>query len=182
MAETIIFLLGSAGFIVLSRQAFRQPFSHGFPRFFAFEALLGLVVVNTHNWLSRPFSLPQVISWALLTLAAYLVIHSSWELRKYGGQNQRVGDPIRMGMEKTTRLVTTGPYHVLRHPMYTSLFYLAWGIFLKQISLVSGLLVLIICLTLFLTAVYEERENLVIFGEEYASYMRKTWRFIPFVL
>jgi protein-S-isoprenylcysteine O-methyltransferase Ste14 len=181
MVEGIIFLLGSVGFILLSRQALTRPYSHGFPRFFAFEALLGLGVVNAPSWFIRPLSIQQIISWALLILATYLVGHATWALRKHGAPDQRLSDPQRVGIEKTTRLVTTGPYRPLRHPMYTSLLCLGWGIFLKQINLISALLVFIICMTVFLTTIYEERENLKIFGEEYANYMRKTWRFIPFV-
>jgi protein-S-isoprenylcysteine O-methyltransferase Ste14 len=181
MVESIIFVLGSLGFILLSRQALIRPYSHGFPRFFAFEALLGLAVVNAPSWFIRPFSIPQVISWALLVLATYLAGCAIWALRKHGAVDPRLSDPKRVGMEKTTQLVTTGPYRSMRHPMYTSLLCLGCGIFLKQINLISALLVFIICLTVFLTAVYEEKENLEIFGEEYANYMRKTWRFIPFV-
>jgi protein-S-isoprenylcysteine O-methyltransferase Ste14 len=181
MAGSIVFLIGSAGFIFLSRKAFTHPYSHGFPRFFAFEALLGLVVLNAPNWFTRPFSLPQVISWALLILAAYLAGYAIWVLRTAGAPDQSLTDAHRLGMEKTTRLVTTGPYQTVRHPMYTSLLCLAWGIFLKQIGLLSTLFAIIISLTLLLTAVYEERENLVTFGEEYARYMKKTRRFIPFI-
>ncbi|MCK7540462.1 MAG: hypothetical protein MZV63_61010 [Marinilabiliales bacterium] len=34
--------------------------------------------------------------------------------------------------EKTTELVTSGIYRYIRHPMYSSLLLLAWGIWLKQ--------------------------------------------------
>ena len=65
--------------------------------------------------------------------------------------------------------------------MYASLLELAWAVFLKEINLLSGVLAILVSLTLFLTALYEERENLRIFGEEYALYMKTTKRFIPFV-
>lgn len=181
MVELVIFLFGSAGIFILSRRALSIPSSHGFPRFFAFEALLGLVVLNARWWFDQPFSLPQIISWALLLDSLALVIHSLYILRVYGAQNNAIPDSNRLAFEKTTRLVTQGPYKFIRHPMYTSLLCLAWGVFLKQMTLLSGTLALLVSLTLFLTGVYEERENLRIFGEEYAGYMQHTKRFIPFV-
>jgi protein-S-isoprenylcysteine O-methyltransferase Ste14 len=181
MLELMVFVLGSSGLIYLSRQSFTERTSHGFPRFFAFEAILGLAVLNAKKWFYQPFSLPQIISWALLLDALALAIHSIWILRTYGVPDPTIQDPHRLAFEKTTRLVTRGPYQFIRHPMYASLLCLAWGIFLKQVNWMSGLLALLVSLTLFLTAVYEERENLRIFGEDYAGYMKKTKRFLPFL-
>jgi protein-S-isoprenylcysteine O-methyltransferase Ste14 len=181
MLETIIFLLGSLGFIILSRRSLINPSSHGFPRFIAFEGILGLVVLNAPAWFFKPFSLAQIISWVLLVGSALLAIHAFWTLRKYGKPDRFIEDSSRLAFEKTTRLVTQGPYQFIRHPLYASLLCLAGGIFLKQISLLSITLIILVSLTLFLTAVYEEKENLLIFGEEYASYMQHTRRFIPFL-
>lgn len=181
MVNTVIFLLGSLGIIFYSRHALIKPYSHGFPRFFAFEALLGLIILNAPKWLVQPFSLPQIVSWALLLDGIFLAIHAFWSLNKYGEPDHTIQDTSRIAMEKTTRLVTQGPYQFIRHPMYASLLCLTWGVFLKQINLLAGLLAILVSLTLFLTSVYEERENLRIFGEEYRAYMQKTKRFIPFV-
>ena len=181
MVELVVFLVGSLGIILLSRNSFTRFYSHGFPRFFAFEALLGLVVLNAHVWFYQPFSLTQIISWVLLVDAAFLATHAFWTLHTYGAPDRDIQDPSRIAMEKTTKLVTEGPYHFIRHPMYSSLLCLAWGIFLKQINLLSTLLAVLVSLTLFLTAIYEERENLRNFGDGYAAYMQRTKRFIPFV-
>lgn len=181
MLETVIFLLGSLGFVILSRHALTIPFSYGFPRFIAFEAILGLVVLNAPVWFVQPFSLPQIISWALLLYSAFLAVHAFWVFRQFGKVDKSIPEADRLAFEKTTRLVTEGPYRFIRHPMYASLLYLAWGVFLKQITLLSGLLAILASLTLFLTAFYEERENLRIFGQEYAAYMHNTKRFVPFL-
>jgi protein-S-isoprenylcysteine O-methyltransferase Ste14 len=180
MTDKIIFLLGSIGIIILSRHSLTNPSSHGFPRFIAFEGLLGLVVVNVPVWFENPFSLTQIISWVLLIVSTYLAIHGFWVLRKHGRPDQTIQDDNRIAIEKTTQLVTKGPYKFIRHPLYASLLYLAWGIFLKHISPLSLALIVLVSLTLFLTAVYEERENLHNFGEIYADYIQHTKRFIPF--
>jgi protein-S-isoprenylcysteine O-methyltransferase Ste14 len=181
MAGTIVFLLGSLGFITLSRRSLTNPSSHGFPRFIAFEGILGLGILNVPSWFENPFSLAQIISWVLLLGSAFLVIGAIWSLRKYGKPDRAIEDSKRISIEKTTQLVTIGPYKYIRHPMYASLLYLAWGIFLKHTSSLSTALIILVSLTLFLTAVYEERENLRIFGDEYAQYIRQTKRFFPYL-
>jgi protein-S-isoprenylcysteine O-methyltransferase Ste14 len=181
MLELIIFLLGSWGFVMLSRHALKEHRGYGFPRFFAFEAILGLVVLNGKEWFNQPFSPPQIVSWLLLLGSAYLAIHAFWILRTYGASDSSIQDAGQLAFEKTTHLVTIGPYRFIRHPLYASLLCLAWGISLKQINLVSILLAIIASLALFLTAVYEERDNLGKFGDEYATYIQHTKRFIPFV-
>ncbi len=181
MIELVVFLLGSLGLIILSRQSLTLHSSHGFPRFFAFEALLGLVVLNARKWFIEPLSVMQVISWILLLGGIVVASSSFWVLRAHGSVDRSIKDQQRIAFEKTTKLVRSGPYRLIRHPLYTSLLLLALGAFLKQVSLLSGVLVLLIFLTFFLTAVYEERENQQIFGQEYTEYMLGTKRFIPWI-
>jgi protein-S-isoprenylcysteine O-methyltransferase Ste14 len=66
--------------------------------------------------------------------------------------------------------------------MYTSLICLAWGIFLQRFSGFGLLLVLVATLLLVVTALREERESLAHFGDAYRDYMRRTRRFVPFVV
>ena len=181
MLNLIVFLLGTVGFFVLSRRALKEHHLYGFPRFFAFEAILGLVVLNAGEWFNQPFSIPQLISWVLLTCSAYLAYQSFRILHSLGAPATHLLETGKQSFEKTTHLVTSGPYRLIRHPLYASLLYLTWGIFLKQITLVSILLALIASLALLLTAVYEERGNLLKFGDEYAGYMQHSKRFIPFI-
>ncbi|OGO28212.1 MAG: hypothetical protein A2136_06875 [Chloroflexi bacterium RBG_16_54_11] len=182
MLEFVVFLLGSTGIVFLSRHAPRNFRSHGFPRFFALESILGLAVLNARSWFFNPFSLPQLVSWTLLLASVFLAALSIHYLRRFGAPDKTIPDGERLAFEKTTQLVTMGPYHFIRHPMYAALLYLAWGIMLKQINLISTLLAVIASLVLFLTAVYEEQENLQNFGVDYAAYMKRTKRFIPLVL
>ena len=181
MLNLVIFLLGSLGFGILSRHVLTKPSSHGFPRFFAFEAILGLIIVNAPAWFVQPFSLRQLISWVLLMISAFLAIDCVLVLRKFGKPDQSIQDANRLVFEKTTHLITDGPYRFIRHPMYTSLLCIAWGTFLKQLSILSGLLVTLVSLALYITAVFEERENLRSFGDEYVAYKLVTKRFIPFL-
>ena len=65
--------------------------------------------------------------------------------------------------------------------MYSSLLLLAWGAFLKHISLFSVVVVGATSLLLYATARAEERENLAFFGGVYREYMKRTRMFLPFL-
>ena len=103
-------------------------------------------------------------------------------LRATGGLDaRRSDDPALIAFERTSRLVTTGVYAYIRHPMYASLLYLAWGVFFKRPFWISGVLVLAATAFLVLTARVEEVEDVRYFGDDYGSYMRRTKMFVPFV-
>jgi len=181
MWKWIVFLIGSAGVVYLSRRSLRTWHSHGFFRFFAFEAILGLILLNANVWFLHPFSVRQIVSWSLLVVSLFLAIHGFTLLRQIGKPNSSIDDTTRLGIEKTTHLVTTGAYHYIRHPLYTSLLFLGWGAFLKQPSLLGALLAVVISVSLYATARTEELENLQNFGDEYAEYIQNTKRFIPWL-
>lgn len=82
----------------------------------------------------------------------------------------------------TERLVTTGIYRHIRHPMYSSLLFLAWGAFLKSVTIDTLILSVLASLALLSTAKTEEAENVARFGQEYRDYMERTRRFVPFLL
>jgi protein-S-isoprenylcysteine O-methyltransferase Ste14 len=78
--------------------------------------------------------------------------------------------------------VETGAYRYIRHPLYSSLLGLAWGVFLKWPSLSGVALALVATAALITTAKVEEGENLAKFGPVYHDYMRRTKMFVPFLL
>ena len=168
-----IFAIGSMAVLGLSWNSLRDRRSHGFYRFFAFACLLALIVLNLNGWFASPFSTRQIASWVLLTASLPLAVHGFHLLR-------RLGEP-RQGIEQTTRLVRRGAYRYIRHPLYASLLLLSWGVFLKGITLLTGVLVLVISAVLVATAKAEEKKNVQAFGNEYLAYAETTKMFIPFV-
>ena len=86
-----------------------------------------------------------------------------------------------VGIEKTTELVTTGVYHYIRHPFYSSLLFLGWGILLKNVNWIGILLAVLTTILLIITARKEEIENIQFFGENYQEYMKRTKMFVPFI-
>jgi protein-S-isoprenylcysteine O-methyltransferase Ste14 len=182
MWKLIVFVITTGLLIYISRASLRQPNSHGFYRFFAWESILLLFLLNAEQWFVDPFSLHQVIAWILLFTSLLPLIFGVRSLRERGRPvRERSGDPSLLAFEKTTTLVTTGIYAYIRHPLYSSLLLLTWGIYFKAISLASTALALVATTFLIATAQVDEAECIRYFGDDYQTYMRKTKRFIPFL-
>jgi protein-S-isoprenylcysteine O-methyltransferase Ste14 len=130
--------------------------------------------MNVSVWFHNPFSPLQLLSWLLLIGSILLVWQGLWFLVKIGKPSGH--------FENTTRLVTSGPYGAIRHPLYGSLLLLTWGAYLKDISTFSTILMLVATGMLFATAKVEEKANLVKFGESYAEYTHRTRMFLPRIL
>ncbi len=177
----IIFAIVSAYFIYVSRKSLFRPRSHGFPRFFAWESILALALLNAPHWTEDLFSFHQLVSWLFLIISIFLVVHGVRLLRVIGKPDQNRSDAGLLAFERTSHLVTVGAYKYIRHPLYSSLLFLAWGVFLKHPSLPGLFLVLIASFCLLLTAKIDESECLQHFGNAYQTYMQGTKKFIPFL-
>ncbi len=179
MVKWIVFGLASVGVVFISWKSLPKPHSHGFHRFFAFELLLALLLNNFGFWFENPFSVPQLISWVLLSASLILAIHGFYLLRVIGKPQAAVQGSSDWGFENTANIVTIGAYRYIRHPLYASLLLMAWGAFFKHTTIGSGILALGISAFLVTTAKTEEKENLARFGEEYTRYRKTTKMFIP---
>jgi protein-S-isoprenylcysteine O-methyltransferase Ste14 len=173
MFKLILFVLASVGIVWFSWTSLHDRRSHGFFRFFAFESILALILLNVEHWFRDPFSAFQIVSWLLLFGSLFLAVHGFYLLRLIGRPEG--------SFENTTTLVRLGAYRHIRHPLYSSLLGLGWGVFFKDPSLLGGVLVLATSAFLIATAKAEEVENLHRFGADYAVYMKTTRMFIPFL-
>jgi len=181
MIRLTIFIIVSFFFFYISKKSLVRSHSHGFYRFFAWEFILALVLLNALQWFKNPFSYQQLVSWSLLFLSLFLAVHGMYLLRVIGKPSQKRSDDGLFAFEKTTSLVTIGAYKYIRHPLYSSLLFLTWGAFLKNPSWLGVLLAFFSSLCLFLTAKNDEAECLRYFGKTYHLYMQGTRRFIPFL-
>jgi protein-S-isoprenylcysteine O-methyltransferase Ste14 len=78
------------------------------------------------------------------------------------------------------QLVTGGIFKYIRHPHYTSLLIIGFGLAFFFYSL-AALLIAIIAIPIMVWSIFDE-ENLLIkqYGDEYKKFMKKTpWRLIP---
>ena len=178
-----ILLFGvSSGFLwYVSRASLRVVRSHGFYRFFAWEMILALTLVNSGMWFTHPLSFRQIISWIFLILSLLLLWNGLSMIRSMGQSNEQRQDATLLAFEKTSVLVTSGIYRYIRHPLYGSLLFLAWGIFLKDVTWLSVSLVAVASICLALTGRADEAECIQHFGQSYEEYMSRTKMFIPFL-
>ncbi len=179
--KIIVFIVASAGLAWVSRSSLRDFRLHGFYRFFTWVSFLALVLLNLDYWFYEPLSIRQIASWLLIIVCLYVLIHGTLLLRKVGKPDAARDDSGLVGIEKTTELVSVGIYRYIRHPMYSSVVYGAWGVFLKHPSWVGIFLTVITIFFITLTAKIEEAENIRFFGAAYQSYMKQTKMFIPFL-
>jgi protein-S-isoprenylcysteine O-methyltransferase Ste14 len=169
-----IFMVLTIGIAIFSWPSFKNPRTHGFFRFFAFETIVLLALANSSYWFQDPFTFLQVISWLFLIGSLLLAIHGFYLLRI-------IGKPAS-GWENTTQLVKRGAYRYIRHPLYCSILLFGAGALLKHVSLASASLYIALIAFLFATARVEEAENVNHFGLEYVDYEKTSKMFIPFIL
>lgn len=183
MYQWFTFAVTSLFLIAISWKSLTHPRSHGFYRFFTWEAILASFLLNAKFWFYKPLAWNQIIAWLLLFLSLIPLALGIHSLRTRGKPvGQREGDPSLLAFEKTTTLVTSGIYRYIRHPLYSSLLLLTWGIFFKSPSLPGGILPVLSTLFLVLTAKTDEDECVHFFGTQYAEYMKNTKMFIPYIL
>jgi len=182
MLKLIVFAVVSIGLIGISWRSLQALHSHGFYRFFAWEIIVAQILLNVDIWFRNPFSWHQIASWVLLMSSLIPLALGVWSLRRSGGPTkQRQTETHLLAFEKTTTLANKGIYKYIRHPLYSSLLFLSWGVFFKDLTWIGGLLAIIATGFLFATARADEGECLLFFGSSYEVYMKTTKRFVPYL-
>ena len=182
MTRIVLFIVATLFFLYISRRSLLNPQAHGFYRFFVFEGDLALVLLNHPYWFSDPFSSLQVLSWILLLISICFISQSLLMLKKRGGHEDRPDTPENHSFENTVNVVDSGLYHYIRHPMYSSLLFLGWGAWLKNITPLTFGLVLVVSGFIIAAARVEEAENIRFFGSSYKAYMKRSRMFVPWLL
>jgi len=181
MGKFIIFGVLSLLIIFISWRTLFNTKSHGFYRFFSWECMAWLFAVNYKFWFVDPFSINQIISWILLIYSLYLVIAGLLLMKKIGKPHQIRDEKNLFGFEKTTELIDSGVFKYIRHPLYASLIFLTWAIYLKNPIDILFIIALLSTVFLYLTSKFDEKECLNYFGDKYREYMIQTKMFIPFI-
>jgi protein-S-isoprenylcysteine O-methyltransferase Ste14 len=181
MIRVLLFIMATAFFLKISWRPLHNPRSHGYYRFFVFEGVVILFLLKAPYWFHDPLSLRQGASLAMLLGSLYCAVNGVRRLSKKGGRRKEGSRPENLAFENTAHLVRDGIFARIRHPMYTSLLLLAWGLALKRITWTSLAVAAAATLCILAAARMEERENLAYFGHRYRTYMRQSHRFIPYL-
>jgi len=127
-------------------------------------AAIALCVLNYNlydiHWL-------MYLGWAVWAIGFILCMTPMSMLRRRGGVGE--GD----SWVKTTVVVDSGPYAVVRHPIYVG-----WGVMVIALTLISQYWVVAVLVGVAVPLVYfdilrEDRDNIVKFGDSYIEYRRR---------
>ncbi len=133
-----------------------------------------LVIAPVENWIRHPqVSNVQRIVALVIGIGGLIL---GWLSFRALGRNFRVfAAPRRSGT-----LVTTGVYSKVRHPMYVAAILIFAGYWLFFSSLVSAPLWVAFSVLYVIKSIREER-ILADHYPDYEDYMRRTWRFVPYL-
>jgi protein-S-isoprenylcysteine O-methyltransferase Ste14 len=140
-------------------------------------ALVGLIVGPPWEYAHHSGPIPRdgPLAWiGLALLAAGILLQAAafWALRGLYTS--------RLGMQPHHRLITRGPYRLVRHPGYLSNLICLAGMGLALSSLI-GLGLTLLVVPLVVRRILSEEEMLAtVFSQEYERYRQQTrWRLIP---
>lgn len=142
---------------------------------YGFIILLALVYIlapGLLTWATLP--LPTVVRWTgvgMGVVSAWLLL---WVHRTLGNNFATPGI-----IQARQTLVTAGPYHWVRHPMYTTFGLMVLALVLTTTNWFVALVGLLFGLLLRSITPTEEQTLLEKFGDSYRAYMRHTGRFLP---
>jgi protein-S-isoprenylcysteine O-methyltransferase Ste14 len=114
--------------------------------------------------------------WLGATVMVAGLLFAVWA-REHLGRNWSRSVTIKQGHE----LITTGPYAVVRHPIYTGILagFLGTAIALSQLR--GFIVFLLIFIVFWLKLRTEEQWMRFQFGETYATYARRTAALLPYI-
>lgn len=141
--------------------------------------IFAIAYVINPSWLAfANLSLPTWLRWIGIVIAivgfallqwAQVTLENSWS------------DTPRMMKEQT--LITSGPYHYSRHPIYTAFILILGSPFLISANWLIGLCWLgMTTLEVISRINFEEALMVEFFGDQYREYMKKTGRLLPKII
>ena len=123
-----------------------------------------------------PIDLPMPVRLVGLAVAIASAVFAAWAMWSLG---KSYG--IRMDLFEGHRLVTSGPYHLTRHPMYVGIvsFHVGATVAMESLALLVITLVYVIPFTAVRIRV-EDRVLAAGFGDEFRMFARRVPALVPF--
>jgi protein-S-isoprenylcysteine O-methyltransferase Ste14 len=170
---------------ILSAVRDRSPFKRQSSRFACFTcmvvpiAVVLAVTILLAPWLMEARVLPGTLPFALAGLAVTCAgLGFAVMARVHLGKNWS-GRPV---IRENHTIIRTGPYTLVRHPIYTGLLTAVLGTSIATGSFLSFFITFVLFVAFIIKIRMEEQFLLEEFGEEYARYRREVKALIPFVV
>lgn len=129
-----------------------------------------LLAVFTGRLIPRNFWLGL---WLLLALALWLWAFTTLLYQKSYNLFPQVG--------LKAKLITQGPYSLIRNPIYTAMLLLALGFLVNDFSWRRMIIFLFLLMVTILKLKLEEKLLIKRFGNYYLEYQKRTFKLIPFI-
>jgi len=134
-----------------------------------------LIYLINPAWMAwSKIGLPEWVRWLGVVIGILCVFGIYWLFSSIGS-----GITPTSGTRKEHKLVTSGPYRWVRHPLYTvgSSMFLAFGMMADNWFV--ALLGILAFIGMAMRTPKEEANLVEKFGDEYRDYMKRTGRFFP---
>jgi protein-S-isoprenylcysteine O-methyltransferase Ste14 len=134
------------------------------------------LIYSVTKWLSfADYTLPDWAGWLGVVVLAFSLLLFAWghrDLKKYWSPS--------LELMEDHKLITSGIYATIRHPMYLSQLVLNFAQILLLQNWIAGPIGLICFIPFYLVRVKEEDKMMTEkFGDEYKSYVEKTGGLLP---
>lgn len=142
---------------------------------------MGVLTVPLFVWFLTPWldfahvAMPEWARWA----GGAVIVAGVWFFSKTHEALAHNWSPL-LELREGASLVTTGPYRLVRHPMYSAAFVIDIGLGILSANwLVAGTMLLGLLVLVVGRVRDEERMMTDAFGDEYREYMARTGRLFP---
>jgi len=128
--------------------------------------ITAIFLLSDHSWVDKPyhFVLFQALGGFLV---AFCILGRLWSALYIAGN-------------KTTNLITEGPYSMVRNPLYFFSFFGAIGLGLATENLIIIVLIPVLFIIYYPFVIIGEEKRLIeVHGDEFLNYMRHVPRIIP---
>ncbi|HSB66475.1 MAG TPA: isoprenylcysteine carboxylmethyltransferase family protein [Anaerolineales bacterium] len=132
-------------------------------------------------WIPLPLQLPKNLILGLSAIGTMILLPSLglyvWGLRSLG-RNFNASSGFGVRLHQGHRLVTSGPYQYIRHPMYLAVILACWGGLLLYLTWTMVIFAFMMC-GLFYRGSKEEEALAQAFGSEWEEYKSKVPGWLP---
>jgi len=134
-------------------------------------SLIDFAIIKTSPFIRILVGLPIIFFGFSLFILAHYNLGKNWSTIVEGR------------LPKSKKLVKTGPYKYMRHPIYSAAFITIIGFGIFTANWILFLVPLVLFLILYIIRMPKEEKALVNhFGKEYSDYMKQTGRVFPKII